>query len=166
MLIGVPREIKDNENRVALTPAGVEELTSRGHQVMVEAGAGSGSGILDEEYEIAGAEIVDDSSELIKAADMIVKVKEPLPSEYELLRPGQILFTYLHLAAEPELTRVLIENRVTAIAYETIQLSDGSCAAEAHERSRRPHGGPSEQFLEKPYGGRGVLLGEFRSTAS
>ncbi|NLY52073.1 MAG: alanine dehydrogenase [Firmicutes bacterium] len=161
MLIGVPREIKDNENRVALTPAGVEELTSRGHQVMVEAGAGSGSGILDEEYEIAGAEIVDDSSELIKAADMIVKVKEPLPSEYELLRPGQILFTYLHLAAEPELTRVLIENRVTAIAYETIQLSDGSLPLlkPMSEVAGRMAVQVGAQFLEKPYGGRGVLLG-------
>ena len=161
MLIGVPREIKDNENRVALTPAGVEELTSRGHQVMVETGAGSGSGILDEEYEIAGAEIVEDSPQLIRAADMIVKVKEPLPSEYELFRPGQILFTYLHLAAEPELTRALIENRVTAIAYETIQLSDGSLPLlkPMSEVAGRMAVQVGAQFLEKPYGGRGVLLG-------
>lgn len=161
MLIGVPREIKDNENRVALTPAGVEELTSRGHQVMVEAAAGSGSGILDEEYEIAGAEIVEDSAELIAAVDMLVKVKDPLPLEYELLRPGQILFTYLHLAAEAELTKALIKKRVTAIAYETIQLPDGSLPLlkPMSEVAGRMAVQVGAQFLEKTYGGRGVLLG-------
>lgn len=161
MLIGVPREIKDNENRVALTPAGAEELTRHGHQVIVEAGAGSGSGILDEEYEIAGAEIVSDSEELIRAADMIVKVKEPLPSEYELLRPGQILFTYLHLATEPELTKALIDQQVTAIAYETIQLADGSLPLlkPMSEVAGRMAIQVGAQYLERIFGGRGVLLG-------
>ena len=161
MLIGVPREIKDSENRVALTPAGVEELTRRGHQVLVETGAGSGSGILDEEYEIAGAEVVPDSASLIEAADMIVKVKEPLPSEYELLRPGQILCTYLHLAAETELTRTLIERYVTAIAYETIQTPDGSLPLlkPMSEVAGRMAVQVGAQYLEKTYGGRGVLLG-------
>lgn len=161
MLIGVPREIKDSENRVALTPAGAEELTRRGHQVMIEAGAGSGSGILDEEYEIAGAEVVSDNTSLIKAADMIVKVKEPLPSEYELLRPGQILFTYLHLAAEAELTRTLIEQQVTAIAYETIQIPDGSLPLlkPMSEVAGRMAVQVGAQYLEKTFGGRGVLLG-------
>jgi alanine dehydrogenase len=161
MLIGVPREIKDSENRVALTPAGAEELTRRGHQVLVEVGAGSGSGILDEEYEIAGAEIVSDGASLIQAVDMIVKVKEPLPSEYELLRPGQILFTYLHLATEPDLARALIEREVTAIAYETIQLPDGSLPLlkPMSEVAGRMAVQVGAQYLEKTYGGRGVLLG-------
>lgn len=161
MLIGVPREIKDSENRVALTPAGAEELTSRGHQVLVEAGAGSGSGILDEEYEIAGAQVVSDNASLIRSVDMIVKVKEPLPSEYELLRPGQILFTYLHLATEPDLARALIERDVTAIAYETIQLADGSLPLlkPMSEVAGRMAVQVGAQYLEKTYGGRGVLLG-------
>lgn len=161
MIIGVPREIKDSENRVALTPAGAEELTRRGHQVLVEAGAGSGSGIFDEEYEIAGAEVVPDNASLIETADMIVKVKEPLPSEYELLRPGQILFTYLHLAAETELTRALMDQHVTAIAYETIQLPDGSLPLlkPMSEVAGRMAVQVGAQYLEKTYGGRGVLLG-------
>lgn len=161
MLIGVPREIKDSENRVALTPAGAEELTSRGHQVLVETGAGSGSGILDEEYEIAGAQVVSDSASLIRAVDMIVKVKEPLPSEYELLRPGQILFTYLHLATEADLAKALIERDVTAIAYETIQLADGSLPLlkPMSEVAGRMAVQVGAQYLEKTYGGRGVLLG-------
>jgi alanine dehydrogenase len=161
MIIGVPREIKDSENRVALTPAGAEELTRRGHQVLVEAGAGSGSGIFDEEYEIAGAEVVPDNASLIETADMIVKVKEPLPSEYELLRPGQILFTYLHLAAEAELTRALMDQHVTAIAYETIQLPDGSLPLlkPMSEVAGRMAVQVGAQYLEKTYGGRGVLLG-------
>jgi alanine dehydrogenase len=161
MLIGVPREIKDSENRVALTPAGAEELTRRGHQVLVEAGAGSGSGILDEEYEIAGAQVVSDNASLIRTVDMVVKVKEPLPSEYELLRPGQILFTYLHLATEPDLAGALIERGVTAIAYETIQLADGSLPLlkPMSEVAGRMAVQVGAQYLEKTYGGRGVLLG-------
>ncbi|NMB46350.1 MAG: alanine dehydrogenase [Firmicutes bacterium] len=161
MIIGVPREVKDSENRVALTPAGAEELTRRGHQVMVETGAGRGSGIFDEEYQVAGAEIMSDSVSLIKTADMVVKVKEPLPSEYDLLRPGQVLFTYLHLAAEPELTEALIEQHVTAIAYETIQMTDGSLPLlkPMSEVAGRMAVQVGAQYLEKIYGGRGVLLG-------
>ncbi|NLJ84826.1 MAG: alanine dehydrogenase [Firmicutes bacterium] len=161
MLIGVPREIKDNENRVALTPAGAEELTRLGHRVIVEAGAGSDSGILDEEYEIAGAELVHSPDDLIKVADMILKVKEPLLCEYELLRPGQILCTYLHLVAEPGLTRALVEQQVTAVAYETIQLPDGSLPLlkPMSEVAGRMAVQVGAKYLEKIHGGRGVLLG-------
>ena len=161
MIIGVPREIKDNENRVALTPAGAEELTGLGHQVIVEGGAGRGSGILDEEYEIAGAELVSSCSDLIGVADMILKVKEPLHCEYELLRPGQILCTYLHLVAEPELTKALVEKQVTAIAYETIQLPNGSLPLlkPMSEVAGRMAVQVGAKYLEKIHGGRGVLLG-------
>lgn len=121
MIIGVPKEIKNNEFRVAITAAGVHEFRTHGHTVLVERGAGLGSGITDEEYAIAGAEIVTEADDVWARADMVMKVKEPIAAEYHRFRKGLILFTYLHLAAEPELTRELINSGVTAIAYETVQ---------------------------------------------
>ena len=121
MIIGVPKEIKNNEFRVAITAAGVHEFRTHGHTVLVERGAGLGSGITDEEYSIAGAEIVNEADDVWGRADMVMKVKEPIAAEYHRFRKGLILFTYLHLAAEPELTAELINSGVTAIAYETVQ---------------------------------------------
>ncbi|GAW91680.1 alanine dehydrogenase [Calderihabitans maritimus] len=161
MIIGVPKEIKENENRVALTPAGVETLRWHGHnEILVEVGAGEGSGFSDGDYETAGAKLMS-ADELYAGADLILKVKEPQPSEYELLREGQILFTYLHLAREPELTRVLMERKVTAIAYETIQLEDGSLPllAPMSQVAGRMAVQMGARLLEKEQGGRGVLLG-------
>ncbi len=160
MRVGVPREIKSNENRVAVTPAGVQALTGAGHQVLVEAGAGAGSGFGDDEYRRAGAVLVDEHAAVFAEAEMIVKVKEPLEPEYDLLRPGQILFTYLHLAAEPVLIRALMRNRVAAIAYETVQLANGSLPllTPMSEIAGRMAVQVGAHFLEKPQGGRGVLL--------
>src|SRR5277367_1757666 len=121
MIIGVPREIKEQENRVGLLPSGTYQLVKRGHQVLVEHGAGAGSGYGDEAYRAAGAEMVGDHPEVFERAEMIVKVKEPLPQEYGLLRRGRILFTYLHLAANRELTLALVESGVTALGYETVE---------------------------------------------
>ena len=122
MIIGCPREIKDNENRVALLPSGVEELTRRGHAVLVEKGAGQGSGVADEDYVQAGAEVVARHAEVFRRADLIVKVKEPLTREYALLKPGQIVFTYFHFAASRPLTEAMIRQRIVAVAYETLQI--------------------------------------------
>ncbi|MGH9174490.1 MAG: alanine dehydrogenase, partial [Vicinamibacterales bacterium] len=124
MIVGIPKEIKDNENRVSTTPSGVSEYVARGHQVLVETSAGIGSGFADGEYLAAGATIVDSHEAVFAQADMIVKVKEPIVSEYGLMREDQILYTYLHLAAEPELTKTLIERRVSSIAYETVELAN------------------------------------------
>lgn len=121
MIVGVPTEIKNNEFRVAITASGVLELASHGHQVLVQSGAGKGSGISDEEYAVAGAEIVSAASEVWNRSEMVMKVKEPIASEYGYFREGLILFTYLHLAPEPELTKALVDAGVTAIAYETVQ---------------------------------------------
>lgn len=162
MIIGVPKEIMDQENRVGMTPAGVEELVKRfGHRVLVQRGAGEGSGITDAEYASAGAEIVPDAAEVYSRAQLIVKVKEPLPAEYGHLREGQIVMTYLHLAAVPELTRLLVERGVVAIAYETIQKPDGSlpCLIPMSEVAGRMSVQIGAQHLEKAKGGRGVLLG-------
>ena len=126
MIVGIPKEIKAQENRVALTPTGVDDLVRNGHKVLVQAGAGLGSSFQDEEYALHGAEIIADSADVWKQSDMIIKVKEPLESEYRYFREGLILFTYLHLAAELSLTNALIESRVIAIAYETVQNADGS----------------------------------------
>lgn len=160
MIIGVPKEIKDNENRVAVTPAGVEALRRAGHTVYIEHTAGLGSGITDEDYQKAGAEILHDKAALFARADMIMKVKEPLPPEYDLFRPGQILFTYLHLAPEPELTHALLAKNVTAVAYETIEGPDHSLPllAPMSEVAGRMAVQIGAQFLEKQYGGKGVLL--------
>ena len=124
MRVGIPKERKDQEYRVGITPAGVMQLVEAGHEVLVEAGAGEGSGITDEEYARRGARITKDPAE-VWGADLVMKVKEPIPEEYQFLRPGLILFAYLHLAPSRELTVALLENRVVAIAYETVQLPDG-----------------------------------------
>lgn len=161
MIIGVPKEIKNNENRVALTPAGATALCQHGHQVLVELNGGLGSGFTNDEYEAAGAVIVNDPAEVWAKADMIMKVKEPIASEYRYFRPDLIIFAYLHLAPEPDLTKALVENRVWAIAFETIQLEDGSLPllAPMSEVAGRMAVQVGAQFLEKPHGGKGVLLG-------
>ncbi|UFJ42873.1 alanine dehydrogenase [Brevibacillus humidisoli] len=161
MIIGVPKEIKNNENRVGLTPAGVVAYSQAGHDVLVETEAGLASGFSDEEYQRAGAQIVSDAAEVWGRAEMICKVKEPLPEEYERFRDNQILFTYLHLAAAPELTHALIEKKVVAIAYETVQSKDGSLPllTPMSEVAGRMSVQVGAQFLEKPHGGKGILLG-------
>jgi alanine dehydrogenase len=161
MIVGVPREIKDNEYRVAATPAGVRELEVAGHQVLVEAGAGRGSSIPDEAYVKYGAEIVDSADEVWRSADLILKVKEPVVEEYDRLREGQVLFTYLHLAAGKVLTEVLAERKVAAVAYETVQLSDGRLPllAPMSEVAGRMAPQVGAHYLERGNGGRGVLLG-------
>lgn len=161
MIVGVPKEIKANENRVAVTPAGAHAFVQAGHKVLVETNAGAGSGFPDEEYIAAGAEIAPKNTAVFAAADMIVKVKEPLPPEYDLLREGQILFTYLHLAPEPELTRALMRNKVVSIAYETVQLANGSLPllTPMSEVAGRMATQIGAHLLEKYQGGRGVLLG-------
>jgi len=162
LIIGVPKEIKDHEDRVGMTPAGVEELVKRhGHRVLVERGAGEGSGITDDEYAACGAEIVEGHEDVFLRAELIVKVKEPLPSEYHLFRQGQILMTYLHLAPLPELTHALLERRVIGIAYETIQRADGSlpCLVPMSEVAGRMAVQVGAEYLERVKGGRGVLLG-------
>ncbi len=161
MKIGVPKEIKNNENRVGMTPAGVHAMVNHGHEVFVEKGAGLGSGITDEEYIAVGAKILDTPKEVYDIADMIVKVKEPLAEEYDYFKEGQIIFTYLHLAAEPELTKAMLEKKVVGIAYETVQLSDRSLPllTPMSEVAGRMSIQVGAQFLEKPKGGAGILLG-------
>lgn len=160
MNIGVPREIKNNERRVALTPSGVTAFVKSGHNVFIEKSAGNESGFLDEEYKAVGADIVLTTEE-VWSADMVMKVKEPQREEFVYLREGLILFTYLHLAAEPELTKELVEKKVTAIAYETIQNSDGSLPllAPMSEVAGRMAVQIGAQFLENVKGGKGILLG-------
>ena len=159
MIIGVPKEIKNNENRVALTPAGVVNLVNAGQTVIIESGAGLGSSFSDDEYRAAGAEIIESASEVWAKADMIMKVKEPLESEYKYFRKGLILFTYLHLAAEPELTKALVENEVTAIAYETITVNNTlPLLTPMSEVAGRMAAQIGAQFLEKSKGGKGILL--------
>ncbi|MDP4525918.1 alanine dehydrogenase [Bacillus halotolerans] len=158
MIIGVPKEIKNNENRVALTPGGVSQLVSNGHRVLVESGAGLGSGFENEAYESAGAEIIADPKQ-VWDAEMVMKVKEPLPEEYAYFRKGLVLFTYLHLAAEPELAQALKDKGVTAIAYETV--SEGRTLpllTPMSEVAGRMAAQIGAQFLEKPKGGKGILL--------
>ncbi|AYA77284.1 alanine dehydrogenase [Bacillus sp. Y1] len=159
MHIGVPKEIKNNENRVAMTPAGVINLVKFGHVVHIETGAGLGSGFSDADYVDAGAIIVESALETW-SMDMVMKVKEPLPEEYQYFREGLILFTYLHLAPEPELTKALIENKVVGIAYETVQLSNGSLPllTPMSEVAGRMATQIGAQFLEKVHGGKGILL--------
>ncbi|SDD94021.1 alanine dehydrogenase [Bhargavaea beijingensis] len=159
MRIGVPKEIKNNENRVAMTPAGVAILATAGHNVIIEKGAGLGSGFTDEEYAAEGAAIVETAAEAW-AADMVMKVKEPLPEEYGYFREDLILFTYLHLAAEPELAEALVEKKVTAIAYETVQLPNRSLPllSPMSEVAGRMATQIGAQFLERIHGGKGILL--------
>ena len=161
LVIGVPTEIKDNENRVSMQPDGVAELVHHGHQVVVQAGAGNGSRFADAEFAAAGAKIVATADEVFAAADLIVKVKEPVPAEYHRFREGQQLFTYLHLAADRGLTEFLVDRRIDSIAYETVQTADGKLPlltpmSEVAGRMA-PHVGA--HCLEKENGGRGVLLG-------
>jgi alanine dehydrogenase len=161
VIVGIPKEVKDSEYRVAASPEGVRELTGAGHDVVLEAGAGVGSALPDADFEAAGAKILPDADAIYEAADLILKVKEPQPEEYERFREGQVLFTYLHLAADRRLTEFLMERRVTSVAYETVQLDDGRLPllAPMSEIAGRiaPHVGAT--YLEKPYGGRGVLMG-------
>jgi alanine dehydrogenase len=160
VLIGIPREIKTREYRVGMTPAGVRALVAHGHRVLVEKGAGEGSGIHDDAYVRAGATIVETAADAW-GAEMIVKVKEPLSREYGFFREGLLLYTYLHLAAEPELTRELVKKKVTAVAYETIQLDDGSLPLlrPMSEVAGRMAVQVGASCLEKERGGKGVLLG-------
>ncbi|GAA1136866.1 alanine dehydrogenase [Ornithinicoccus hortensis] len=161
MRIGIPEEVKDHEYRVAITPTGVHELVDRGHEVLVQAGAGEGSAVPDEDYAAAGARLVPDAESVWSGADMVLKVKEPVAEEYPLLREGLVLFTYLHLAANEPLTRELLDRRVTGIAYETVQLPSGALPL-LYPMSEvagclAPQVGAHE--LLKARGGRGVLLG-------
>jgi len=159
--IGVPSEVKIDEYRVAITPAGVRELTSRGHEVLVQAGAGAGSAMSDEQFQAQGARIVADADSLFAQADLVLKVKEPQPQEVGLLREGQTLFTYLHLAAEPELARGLMDSGATCIAYETVEDAEGRLPllAPMSEVAGKIATQAGAFMLEKPLGGRGILLG-------
>ncbi|WP_088068608.1 alanine dehydrogenase [Gottfriedia luciferensis] len=159
MRIGVPKEIKNNENRVAMTPAGVMNLVGHGHSVYIETGAGLGSGFTNEEYIKAGATIVETAEEAWNN-EMVMKVKEPIPSEYGYFREGLILFTYLHLAPEPELTKALIDKKVVGIAYETVQVGNTlPLLTPMSEVAGRMSAQIGAQFLEKNKGGKGILLG-------
>lgn len=159
MIIGVPKEIKNNENRVAMTPASVLSYVNAGHSVMVEKGAGEGSNFHDADYKEAGAQIVETAKEAW-AAEMVVKVKEPIASEYQYFREGLLLFTYLHLANEPELTEALVKNKVNTVAYETVELDDHSLPllTPMSEVAGRMATQIGAQFLQKTNGGMGVLL--------
>ncbi len=161
MIVGVPREVKVGENRVGAVPAGVQAFVDAGHRVLVQEGAGAGSGIPDEAYRAAGAEIVPDAAGAWAGAEMVVKVKEPLAQEYDFLRPGLVLFTYLHLAAAPELTLALLERQVTAIAYETVAAVDGSLPllAPMSEVAGRLATQVGATLLQRDRGGPGILLG-------
>jgi alanine dehydrogenase len=161
MIVGIPKEIKTQEHRVGVVPAGVKALVDADHRVVIEKGAGLDSGITDDEYEAVGATILDTAQEIYDHAQMVMKVKEPLPEEYELLHEGQILYTYLHLAPAPELTRALLERKVTGIAYETIQLDNGSLPllTPMSEIAGRMSIQVGAYHLQKEHGGRGVLLG-------
>lgn len=161
MIIGVPKEIKNNENRVAVTPAGVHALVKKGHQVLVEKSAGLGSGIEDGEYTAAGACLMENNRKVYEESDLIVKVKEPLECEYELFKEGQALFTYLHLAPNPSLTQALLRKKVTGIAYETVQSPGGGLPllAPMSEVAGRMSIQIGAGLLQKYNGGLGVLLG-------
>ena len=161
MIVGIPKEVKDNEYRVAATPEGVRELVDAGHTVLIEEGAGLGSGLPEDRYKRAGAQFVSSAEDVWRGSNMILKVKEPQPPEYGLMQEGQILFTYLHLAANRELTEELIRRGVEAVAYETVQLDDGRLPllAPMSEIAGRMAPHVVAHLLEKEYGGRGVLMG-------
>jgi alanine dehydrogenase len=161
MIIGVPKEIKSYENRVGLVPAGVEVLKQHGHTIIVEKTAGNGSGFSDELYIKAGAEIGKDAADVYERADMIVKVKEPIEPEYELIREGQIMFTYFHFAADRDLTEAMVESESICIAYETVQRTDGSLPLliPMSEVAGRMAAHEGSKYLERAMGGRGILLG-------
>ena len=165
MIVGVPTETKNHEYRVGLRPVGAELLTAHGHEVLVQAGAGAGSGLSDDEFRAAGAEIVPTPDDVWGRADLVVKVKEPLPDEYPRMRPGQTLFTYFHFAASKELTRACLDARITAVAYETLEapLPGGAVGLPLllpmSEIAGRLAPQEGAKHLERPFGGRGVLLG-------
>ncbi|WP_129668284.1 alanine dehydrogenase [Phytoactinopolyspora endophytica] len=168
MLVGIPTEIKNNEYRVAITPPGVHELVRHGHEVVVQAGAGVGSSIRDEEYTAAGARTAASADDVWGEADLVCKVKEPVPEEYHRMRAGQVLFTYLHLAASRECTQALLNAGVTAIAYETVQADDGHLPllAPMSEVAGRMATQVGAHVLERAQGGRGILLGGVPGTQS
>lgn len=161
MIIGVPKEIKNNENRVALTPAGAAELTKRGHEVYIQATAGMGSGFTDEEYVSAGAQMLPTIEDVYGKAEMIIKVKEPIEPEYELIREGQLLYTYFHFASSEALTNAMLRNKSVCLAYETVELPDRSLPllVPMSEVAGRMSVQEGAKYLEKTYGGRGMLLG-------
>ena len=159
MIIGVPKEIKNNENRVALTPAGVVSYVQAGHKVLIETNAGIGSGFTNEEYVAAGAVIIEDAGDVWTQADMIMKVKEPLENEYKYFREGLILFTYLHLAADPELAKELLEKGIIGVAYETVQVGRAlPLLAPMSEVAGRMATQIGAHYLQTTYGGKGILL--------
>jgi alanine dehydrogenase len=159
--VGIPRELKDNEYRVAITPAGVRELSAAGHDVYVEESAGLGSSLTDDEFVAAGARILPTADDVWATADLVLKVKEPIAEEYHRMRPDQVLFTYLHLAASLECTKALIDSGITAVAYETVELPDRSLPllAPMSEVAGRMAPQAGAHFLERAQGGRGVLMG-------
>ncbi len=161
MIVGVPKEIKTDEYRVGMIPVGVEELTRAGHRVLIQSGAGQGSGISDEQYTANGAEMVPAAAEIWARSDLIVKVKEPLPQEWPCLRAGQIVFTYFHFAADEELTRAVMKSGITAVAYETIKDNRGNLPllTPMSEVAGRMSIQEGAKFLERPFEGRGILLG-------
>lgn len=160
MIIGIPKEIKNNENRVSVTPAGVKELKGHGHQVYVQQGAGVGSGFSDEEYKLAGAQMLPTIEEVYGVAEMIVKVKEPIEPEYKLVRKGQLLFTYFHFASDRKLTDAMIASGATCIAYETVDFRGTlPLLIPMSEIAGRMSIQEGARFLEKPQGGKGILLG-------
>src|SRR5438552_10734780 len=160
MIVGVPKEIKSDEYRVAMVPAGVEELTRAGHQVLIQAGAGAGSGITDEMYVANGAEIVAAETDVWKRAEMVVKVKEPLPDEWPMMRSGQTVFTYFHFAADEALTKAVMKSGVTAVAYETIRDTKGGLPllTPMSEVAGRMSIQEGAKYLERTFDGRGILL--------
>jgi alanine dehydrogenase len=161
MRVGIPTEIKNNEFRVAITPAGVAELVHRGHEVLIQAGAGEGSAISDNDFKRAGAQMINSVDEVWEEAELLLKVKEPIEAEYSRLREGQTLFTYLHLAASKPCTDALLASGTTSIAYETVQLADGSLPllAPMSEVAGRLAAQVGAYHLMRSHGGRGVLMG-------
>jgi alanine dehydrogenase len=168
MQVGIPRELKDHEYRVAITPVGVHELVSAGHEVLIQHDAGAGSAISDSEYVEVGATVVDDPDELWSRADLVLKVKEPIAEEYHRMRQGQVLFTYLHLAASRELTEALCKSGITAVAYETVELPGGRLPllAPMSEVAGRMAPQVGAHLLEREQGGRGVLMGGVSGVAA
>src|SRR3989338_1090297 len=161
MIIGVPKEIKNNEYRVALIPAGVEELIKHGHEVIIESRAGEGSGILDEEFKNSGAQMVSSKNDIFSRADMVIKIKEPQEEEYPLLKENQIIFTYFHLAASRSLTEMVLVKKIIGFAYETLQEQNGElpCLTPMSEVAGRMAVHQGAKYLEEPMHGRGILLG-------
>jgi alanine dehydrogenase len=161
MIIGIPKEIKNNENRVALTPAGTQELVKRGHEVLVQTSAGVGSGFNDDAYQKAGALMIEDEAQLFGRVEMIIKVKEPIEEEYKLIRKGQLIFTYFHFASYEPLTKAMIASEAICLAYETVERLDGSLPllVPMSEVAGRMAVQEGAKYLEKPLKGRGILLG-------